>query len=177
MGDTIEQPSAIDIWSFGCTLYELVTGSPPWGDLQPLQALFKLHSEPFPDLPSDACCGDDLRDLIKTCCQRRPNSRPSARVLLNHPFLSNTVATPKMERMKTAKDLRALLEEAHALDQKRKAEGKLVPYPSVVPYADPRQRVARSTSRSGNAFRRLSAIHQSWHFKVAPSHHRHGRAC
>jgi hypothetical protein len=38
-----------------------------------------------------------------------------------------------MERMKTAKDLRALLEEAHALDQKRKAEGKLVPYPSWCP--------------------------------------------
>lgn len=125
MGGPIEQPSSIDIWSFGCTLYELVTGSPPWGDLQPLQALFKLHSEPFPELPPDVECGDDLRDLIKTCCQRRPNARPSARVLLNHPFLTNPVQTPKMERMKTAKDLRALLEEAHAIDQKRKAEGLL----------------------------------------------------
>ena len=34
--------SASDIWSVGCLAIELLTGSPPYSELQPMSALFRV---------------------------------------------------------------------------------------------------------------------------------------
>jgi cell division control protein CDC15 len=44
--------TACDIWSLGCTVIELLTGSPPYYEMPPLTALYKVVKEerpPFPD--------------------------------------------------------------------------------------------------------------------------------
>lgn len=33
---------ASDIWSVGCLIVELLTGAPPYYDLQPMSALFRI---------------------------------------------------------------------------------------------------------------------------------------
>ncbi|CAO3670839.1 unnamed protein product [Rhizopus stolonifer] len=40
-----------DIWSLGCTLIELVTGKPPYNDLLPMSAMFRIVEDDYPPLP------------------------------------------------------------------------------------------------------------------------------
>lgn len=42
-----------DIWSLGCTLIELVTGKPPYNDLLPMSAMFRIVEDDYPPLPED----------------------------------------------------------------------------------------------------------------------------
>lgn len=42
-----------DIWSVGCTVIELLTGEPPYFDLAPMPALFRIVQDEHPPLPSD----------------------------------------------------------------------------------------------------------------------------
>jgi serine/threonine protein kinase len=42
-----------DIWSVGCTVVELITSEPPYFELQSMQALFKIVSDPHPPLPEN----------------------------------------------------------------------------------------------------------------------------
>ena len=41
-----------DIWSVGCTVIELYTGSPPYYDLAPMPALFRIVQDEYPPLPA-----------------------------------------------------------------------------------------------------------------------------
>uniref|UniRef100_A0A0E0PF67 non-specific serine/threonine protein kinase n=1 Tax=Oryza rufipogon TaxID=4529 RepID=A0A0E0PF67_ORYRU len=56
--------AASDIWSVGCTVIELLTCAPPYYDLQPMPALFRI-----------------VQDSIQ---------RPDAKTLLMHPWLQNS---------------------------------------------------------------------------------------
>ena len=46
-----QQSSACDIWSVGCTVLELLTGKPPYFDLQQMPALFRIVQDEHPPLP------------------------------------------------------------------------------------------------------------------------------
>ena len=36
--------SKADIWSTGATIFEMATGLPPWGQLQPISAIYAIGS-------------------------------------------------------------------------------------------------------------------------------------
>lgn len=42
---------ASDIWSVGCLAVELLTGVPPYYELQPMPALFRIVQDSRPPLP------------------------------------------------------------------------------------------------------------------------------
>ncbi|KAK7291140.1 hypothetical protein RIF29_06050 [Crotalaria pallida] len=77
---------AIDIWSLGCTIIEMITGKPPWSQFEGPSAMFKaLHkSPPIPENLSSVG-----KDFLHQCFQRDPADRPSATMLLNHAFVQN----------------------------------------------------------------------------------------
>ncbi|OAY50885.1 mitogen-activated protein kinase kinase kinase 5 [Manihot esculenta] len=78
---------AVDIWSLGCTVIEMFTGKPPWGNLQGPQAMFKvLHKAP----PIPEALSSEAKDFICCCFRRNPAERPSASKLLEHPFVRNS---------------------------------------------------------------------------------------
>ncbi|XP_020219286.1 mitogen-activated protein kinase kinase kinase 5 [Cajanus cajan] len=77
---------AIDIWSLGCTIIEMLTGKPPWSEFEGPQAMFKvLHKSP--NIPENL--SSEGRDFLQQCFRRNPAERPSAAVLLTHAFVQN----------------------------------------------------------------------------------------
>uniref|UniRef100_A0A0E0KW97 non-specific serine/threonine protein kinase n=1 Tax=Oryza punctata TaxID=4537 RepID=A0A0E0KW97_ORYPU len=73
--------AASDIWSVGCTVIELLTCAPPYYDLQPMPALFRI-----------------VQDAIQ---------RPDAKTLLMHPWLQNSRrALPSLRQpVRSARDI------------------------------------------------------------------------
>ncbi|KAK9712272.1 Protein kinase of the Mitotic Exit Network [Basidiobolus ranarum] len=77
--------TASDIWSLGCTIIELLTGKPPYYDLMPLTALFRIVEDDCPPLPDNI--SNKLRTFLLQCFQKDPKKRPTARDLYHHQWL------------------------------------------------------------------------------------------
>ncbi|KAJ9607724.1 Protein kinase of the Mitotic Exit Network [Cladophialophora chaetospira] len=80
--------TASDIWSLGCTVIELLDGKPPYHNLQPMPALFRIVNDDHPPLPQGA--SPAVLDFLMQCFQKDPNLRVSAKKLLKHPWIVNT---------------------------------------------------------------------------------------
>eukprot|EP01103_Thecamoeba_quadrilineata_P013140 TRINITY_DN3557_c0_g1_i1.p1 TRINITY_DN3557_c0_g1~~TRINITY_DN3557_c0_g1_i1.p1 ORF type:complete len:1073 (+),score=196.36 TRINITY_DN3557_c0_g1_i1:54-3272(+) len=73
--------SASDIWSLGCTIIELMTGSPPYFEMSQMAAIFHMVNDPHPPFP-ESLLTDELKEFIFLCFKHEPQSRPSAKELL-----------------------------------------------------------------------------------------------
>ncbi|KAK6535103.1 hypothetical protein TWF694_001589 [Orbilia ellipsospora] len=105
--------TASDIWSVGCTVIELLTGDPPYYDLSPMQALFRIVSDDHPSLPDGA--SGAVRDFLMQCFQKDPNLRVSARKLLRHPWIIKTRPVSKEPNTKYVDDVRSVQQWNEAL--------------------------------------------------------------
>ncbi|XP_076958965.1 mitogen-activated protein kinase kinase kinase 3-like [Bidens hawaiensis] len=77
---------AVDIWSLGCTVLEMATSKPPWGQYKGVAAIFKIgNSKDMPEIPDRL--SNNAKSFIKQCLQRDPSLRPTAAKLLEHPFI------------------------------------------------------------------------------------------
>ncbi|KAL3841916.1 hypothetical protein ACJMK2_020005, partial [Sinanodonta woodiana] len=75
-----------DIWSIGCTVFEMATRKPPWADMNPMAAIFAIGSDkPTPQLPARFSL--EARDFVNTCLTRNQSLRPTATELHQHPFI------------------------------------------------------------------------------------------
>ncbi|CDH49012.1 pkinase-domain-containing protein [Lichtheimia corymbifera JMRC:FSU:9682] len=74
-----------DIWSLGCTIIELFTGKPPYADLIPMTTLFRIVEDECPPLPTTT--SQEMMDFLQLCFRKSPNERPTARELLDHPWI------------------------------------------------------------------------------------------
>ncbi|CAA2981278.1 mitogen-activated protein kinase kinase kinase 5-like isoform X2 [Olea europaea var. sylvestris] len=79
---------AVDIWSLGCTIIEMMNGKPPWSECEGPAALFKVLKEnpPIPETMSA-----DGKDFLRRCFRRNPADRPTASMLLEHPFVNQLI--------------------------------------------------------------------------------------
>ncbi|KAK8552247.1 hypothetical protein V6N13_120657 [Hibiscus sabdariffa] len=78
-----------DIWSLGCTVLEMLTQQIPYHYLECMQALFRIGRGQPPAVPDSL--SKDARDFILQCLQVNPDARPTAAVLLQHPFVKRTL--------------------------------------------------------------------------------------
>lgn len=75
----------VDVWSLGCTVLEMMTGEHPWMELTSLAALYQIGNHKAPAIPESA--SDEARDFLQSCFQIKPEDRPTASELLQHPFV------------------------------------------------------------------------------------------
>ncbi|KAM9487033.1 uncharacterized protein map3k19 [Clarias gariepinus] len=78
-----------DIWSIGCTVFEMATGKPPLAHMGKMAALFYIGAQKglMPSLPDD--CSEEAKDFVQACLINDQKQRPSAADLLHHPFVSH----------------------------------------------------------------------------------------
>uniref|UniRef100_A0A8C5W1V9 Mitogen-activated protein kinase kinase kinase 19 n=1 Tax=Microcebus murinus TaxID=30608 RepID=A0A8C5W1V9_MICMU len=76
-----------DIWSIGCTVFEMATGKPPLASMGRMAAMFYIgaHRGLMPPLPDRF--SEDAADFVQTESSRGRINRPSALQLLQHSFL------------------------------------------------------------------------------------------
>ncbi|CAJ1933825.1 unnamed protein product [Sphenostylis stenocarpa] len=79
--------AASDIWSVGCTVIELLTCVPPYYDLQPMPALFRIVQDEHPPIPDSL--SPDITDFLLQCFKKDSRQRPDAKTLLSHPWIQN----------------------------------------------------------------------------------------
>lgn len=83
---------AVDIWSLGCTILEMATSKPPWGQYEGVAAIFKIgNSKDIPEIPDHL--SSDAKSFIMLCLQRDPAARPTASKLLEHSFVRDQATT------------------------------------------------------------------------------------
>uniref|UniRef100_M1CGQ3 ATP binding protein n=1 Tax=Solanum tuberosum TaxID=4113 RepID=M1CGQ3_SOLTU len=91
-----------DIWALGCTVYELITGTPLWessnSDPKFDDVLQRIKYEE-PNLENDKL-STEAKDFLRYCLIKNPKSRWSAGLLLNHSFLksADSVLPPKKRK-------------------------------------------------------------------------------
>ena len=76
-----------DIWSFGCTVLEMLTTEPPYRKLRTYKAAEKIVNEDFvPCFPFGT--SDHCKAFVTKCLQKEPKHRPRAKELLASKFIS-----------------------------------------------------------------------------------------
>lgn len=80
-----EVTSASDIWSVACLIIELITGYPPYHEMQPMSALFRIVNDDHPPVPYNV--SRECEDFLMYCFQKDPKQRPGAGVLLQHEWI------------------------------------------------------------------------------------------
>lgn len=82
-----EYTPKVDIWALGCTVYELITGTPLWEDADGDDVLDKIEFEE-PKLQNPKL-SNEARNFLEKCLVKNPSTRWTADMLLNHTFLQN----------------------------------------------------------------------------------------
>ncbi|KAK0099891.1 ATP binding [Cadophora gregata] len=76
-----------DIWSLGCLVVEMMTGTHPFPDCSQLQAIFKIGGAKIsPAIPENA--SEEAQTFLKSAFEVDHTKRPSAEELLFSPFLN-----------------------------------------------------------------------------------------
>lgn len=133
-----------DIWSCGCTIIELLTGKPPYFDLEMMAALFRIVQDDCPPLPDDV--SPPLRDFLMQCFQKEPMLRQSADKLLKHRWIAAAVKrTAESGAQPSATPVKAI-EEHNAKRKAAFASPTKLPEPS-----SSRKDKLKSSSRSGSS--------------------------
>ena len=84
--------TASDVWSVGCTAIELLTGEPPYFELAPITALYKIVQENQPPFPTGISA--ELNDFLRKCFTREPEHRATAAQLRQHDWLRPELHAP-----------------------------------------------------------------------------------
>ena len=105
---TLPYSFPVDVWGLGIVCRELVEGDPPYKNLPPMKAVYKIVTKGLPKLKNSDKYSDTFKDFLSKCLQKDPSKRATVKELLKHDFL--TLACDKSE-------IPPLIEKAHENDE------------------------------------------------------------
>ena len=76
-----------DIWSLGITSIEMAEGEPPFSEVKGYWVLKKIITHPPKGLKNKEKWSKEFNDFVEKCLIYEPEKRPSAKELLEHPFI------------------------------------------------------------------------------------------
>ncbi|WFD34220.1 mitogen-activated protein kinase kinase kinase [Malassezia cuniculi] len=76
-----------DIWSVGCLVVEMISGTHPWPTLDQMQAIFRIGSQASPPLPEEL--SENAAGFVAQTFEQDYTRRPTAAQLLEHPFMKD----------------------------------------------------------------------------------------
>lgn len=88
-----------DLYSLGCTAYELADGLPPYAQHSAIRALFCAAKYGFPPLETPKAWSKEFHSFLATCTHPNPRDRPTCDVLLEHPFLQKACTKPEFAKL------------------------------------------------------------------------------
>jgi mitogen-activated protein kinase kinase kinase len=79
---------AADIWSLGCVISEMSTGSRPWANMDnDFAIMYNIANGNSPQMPSRDQMSEVGLDFLRRCFERDPAKRASAAELLQHEWI------------------------------------------------------------------------------------------
>eukprot|EP00727_Mastigamoeba_balamuthi_P005541 m51a1_g1606 putative protein serine threonine kinase (882) ;mRNA; r:188027-191761 len=90
-----------DIWSFACTIIELLTGEPPNFGLSPMAAMFRTVQSTI-EIPKTF--SPELTQLLTACFSKDADQRPTARELLQHRWFYKFKSSPLYRELSVTRD-------------------------------------------------------------------------
>lgn len=87
-----------DVWSLGITAMEMINGEPPNANVHPMKVLFLIPKAPAPRLEGNKYT-KAFKDFIARCLIKDPDLRPTARELLQHPFIKTAGNTESLQEL------------------------------------------------------------------------------
>lgn len=83
-----------DVWSLGCVVVEMVSGTQPWGGFDNHMAAMYRIGLSKDDLPLPECLSDLGKEFVRSCVNRDPELRSTAEALLEHEFAHRMLENP-----------------------------------------------------------------------------------
>jgi serine/threonine protein kinase len=88
-----EYDTKADIWSLGITAIEMAQGEPPYANVHPMRAIFMIPAKPSPKLEDASQWSKSFNDFLELCLKKKHSERPTAKELLEHPFIRKARST------------------------------------------------------------------------------------
>lgn len=88
-GEAHHYGSEVDVWAYGCTLFEFATGSPPNSNLRERMQIGRQLSRTTPKLDGESY-SQALKDIVTYTLDSNPASRPAMVDIISHPYIAGS---------------------------------------------------------------------------------------
>ncbi|RAK96377.1 putative serine/threonine protein kinase [Aspergillus ibericus CBS 121593] len=88
-GEAHKYGSEIDVWAYGCTLFEFATGNPPNSNLRERMQIGRQLTRNTPKLDNSKY-SDGLKSIVSFALESNPVTRPAMADILTHPYIADT---------------------------------------------------------------------------------------
>ncbi|KAL2811021.1 hypothetical protein BJX63DRAFT_293776 [Aspergillus granulosus] len=89
-GQGHQYSSEIDVWAYGCTLYEFAMGNPPNANLRERMQIGRQLNRKTPQLATSDNYSEGLRELVSFSLNSDPTTRPTMADIMLHPYIADS---------------------------------------------------------------------------------------